>query len=118
MFSCIPDGWIKPSPLYTPIILLLIFFWKCYSAKIWPDIRKLVELIAYSTTIYFMVILVSSAFKYCVQDTNVAIGLLTAAVVTGTVTIQGIWDIIYSIHKRSKFNLRIKNTRKNTERRN
>lgn len=100
--SWIPEFFVKPLPLITPLVFVLLFFWRCYWVKKWPDVKALVELIAYSNTIYFMVLLVPKAFKICTDETNMAIGLITGVIVTTYVSIQGLWKILPSPPKRSK----------------
>lgn len=89
-----------PLPIIVPAFVLVIYLWRCFSARRWPDIDKCIEIIAYGSGLYAACILVPKAFVMDEPSHSVRLALFTGAVVIGIASVRGSWIVLSTITSR------------------
>jgi hypothetical protein len=94
------DVLYHPSPLYIPVLLLIALVVRSRYCKQWPEMDKLVEIIAFSAGIYAASAMFLKAFSVHSEIPEMAWALFTGAAVTGFASVRGAWVVFSSIRPR------------------
>lgn len=89
----------SPSPLYILAFLLIIFAIRCWLFRKWPEMDKLVEVIAFGAGIYAASAMFLKAFEIYGNQQEMAWALFTGDAVTGLASIRGLWIVITSVKR-------------------